>query len=302
MESLANFLRKHAAQLLPGDAEAITAAAASYEREGNPPSIAAELAVLEVLKDEQGNLRGIVDQVEAANGPVPDWVAPAMTDRPAPVPRAAAPDVLPPVAPPTVTAPARPPSGNKIFTDEAYAKAREVILRKLRGTLNTGFDPELAIDGFTAAGYHVENGARKFADYARAMVADFGDIIRPHLKGWYASILLSPVTAEFQDEMTPMAEVLTARFPMKQIVEVNQGPMRFRPWMDQTREHWKEFRPKGVAEMQANGTLERNLYAACEATSKQMDQLMDAGMDWHQAWELTRELFLFLPEETKTYY
>ncbi|MGD0110229.1 MAG: hypothetical protein ABSC06_40400 [Rhodopila sp.] len=46
----------------------------------------------------------------------------------------------------------------------------------------------MALDGLTLAGYHIEAGARKFADYARAMIDDLGDAARPHLAQWYTSV------------------------------------------------------------------------------------------------------------------
>ncbi len=75
---------------------------------------------------------------------------------------------------------------NKIFTKDAAARAREVLRAKLSGTqLNAGFDPEIASAGLTLAGYHIEAGAHKFADFAREMVADLGEAIRPYLRGFY---------------------------------------------------------------------------------------------------------------------
>ena len=77
------------------------------------------------------------------------------------------------------------PSGNKIITDEKYAELRRRMLAKLNGQMNMGFDPEIFAIGSQMAIYHIEKGARKFADYAKAMITDLSDIIRPYLKSFY---------------------------------------------------------------------------------------------------------------------
>lgn len=76
---------------------------------------------------------------------------------------------------------------NKVFTEDAATKARERLKKKLN-RLNTGLDPEMMHDAITLAGYHIEGGARKFADFTKAMVNDLGEAIRPYLKSLYLSV------------------------------------------------------------------------------------------------------------------
>lgn len=123
---------------------------------------------------------------------------------------------MPPPAPEPAPAPrSRPaPTANKIFTEDAAAKARERLRRKL-GQLNTGLDPEVMQAGITLAGYHIEAGARKFAAYAEAMLADLGDAVRPYLKSWYLAVKFDPRAAEFAGEMTATAEVEAANVDTK---------------------------------------------------------------------------------------
>jgi hypothetical protein len=71
-------------------------------------------------------------------------------------------------------------ANNKTFTADAAAAARERLRAKLN-QLNAGFDPEIMLDGLTLAGFHIEAGARSFADYAKAMLSDLGDQVRPFL-------------------------------------------------------------------------------------------------------------------------
>ncbi len=98
-------------------------------------------------------------------------------------------------------------SANTIFTDDAAAKARELLRKKLSGnTLNSGIDPELLQAGITLAGYHIEKGARTFAAYASAMLADLGEGARPYLKSWYAATVLDPRFSDIEG-MTPLAEL-----------------------------------------------------------------------------------------------
>lgn len=57
--------------------------------------------------------------------------------------------------------------------------------KKLLGQMNIGIDPEILAIGTEMAVYHLEKGSRKFAEYAKAMIVDLGDSIRPYLKAFY---------------------------------------------------------------------------------------------------------------------
>lgn len=101
------------------------------------------------------------------------------------------------------------PSGNKLVSDERYAELRERMKQKLRGQMNMGIDPEILAIGTEMAVYHIEKGARKFAEYAKAMIADLGDAIRPYLKSFYngARDLPEMQSEGLTSEMTPYDEV-----------------------------------------------------------------------------------------------
>lgn len=77
------------------------------------------------------------------------------------------------------------PSGNKLVTDSRYEELKERMRKKLGGQMNIGIDPEILTIGIEMAVYHIEKGTRKFADYAKAMINDLGDAIRPYLKAFY---------------------------------------------------------------------------------------------------------------------
>ncbi|MES2415078.1 MAG: PLxRFG domain-containing protein [Pseudomonadota bacterium] len=101
-------------------------------------------------------------------------------------------------------APAKPAvASNTVFTEDAATKARAVLKAKLSGTLNSGLDPELLQAGLTLAGYHIEKGARTFAAYAKAMIADLGDEVKPYLQSWYMGIKYDPRAAAFEGMDTP---------------------------------------------------------------------------------------------------
>ena len=72
-------------------------------------------------------------------------------------------------------------------------------------------------------------------------------------------------------------------------------------------EHWREFRPKMVAEMEAKGTLEEMLL---EAERKTKDEMYDLTLQFQkqglspqqahqQAWEMVRERYILLAPETE---
>jgi hypothetical protein len=79
---------------------------------------------------------------------------------------------------------------------------REVITQMTQPTrsplVETSSAPSLAADlefqkyGLFLAGFHIGAGARRFADYARAMLADLGEGIRPFLKSFYNGVRYYP--------------------------------------------------------------------------------------------------------------
>lgn len=105
-------------------------------------------------------------------------------------------------------------SENKIFTENAYEEARRRMHERLN-RLNTGLDPEMLSDGLIMAGYHVEKGARKFAEFAREMIREFGDKIRPYLKSFYNGLRDLPEAVELSKEMDDYGTV--AQFDVNNI-------------------------------------------------------------------------------------
>ena len=75
-------------------------------------------------------------------------------------------------------------AGNKLFTADKVAAARARMKSKL-GRLNSGIDPEMLVDGMTIAGAYIESGVRNFTQYARAMIEDLGDGVKPYLLSFW---------------------------------------------------------------------------------------------------------------------
>ena len=102
-------------------------------------------------------------------------------------------------------------ANNKLVSRDRYEELKKRMRRKLGGQLNMGIDPEILAIGTEMAAYHIEAGARKFADYATHMIADLGDAIRPYLKSFYNGARDLPEVQEsgLAGEMTPYEEVRT---------------------------------------------------------------------------------------------
>lgn len=101
------------------------------------------------------------------------------------------------------------PSGNVLVTDEQYEELKKRMRMKLRGQLNMGLDPQIMEIGSMMAVYHIERGARKFTEYAKRMIEDMGDDIRPYLKVFYNSArdLSKAFDYGLDKEMNSYAEV-----------------------------------------------------------------------------------------------
>lgn len=100
-------------------------------------------------------------------------------------------------------------ASNKIVSQSRYEELKRRMQEKLGGQMNMGIDPEILAIGTEMAVYHIEAGARKFADFCKNMVADLGDAIRPYLKSFYNAVRDLPEVEEagYLDELTPYEEV-----------------------------------------------------------------------------------------------
>ena len=73
--------------------------------------------------------------------------------------------------------------------------------------------------------------------------------------------------------------------------------MQHANWISQARSHWQEHLPLMYARLKKAGTLEQALTDAADATAAAMRALTAQGVPQQDAWEQTRETYLFPPEE-----
>lgn len=62
-------------------------------------------------------------------------------------------------------------------------------------------------------------------------------------------------------------------------------------------EHWKEFRPTMYRSLKEAGTLEKEALRAVDRTMDELYQMTSRGVPYHQAWEMLKERYMYLPEE-----
>lgn len=168
-------------------------------------------------------------------------------------------------------------SGNTLVTDDEYEELKKRMRMKLRGQLNMGIDPEILEIGISMAVYHIERGARKFTEYAKAMIDDMGDDIRPYLKSFYNGVrdLPEAIKAELDKDMSSYEEVASidvANFdkPSKDIMEQaaqiaaeteveKQAEVAQKKLVDERNARRtmdkKSFRPATEADVEGNGMV-----------------------------------------------
>ena len=202
------------------------------------------------------------------------------------------------------------PSGNRLVTDERYAELRERMRKKLGGQMNIGIDPEILAIGTEMAVYHLEKGARKFTEYARAMIADLGDAIRPYLKAFYngARNLPEVESSEIAADMSSYDEVQTidvANFDKPGIdalataetvareAEVEQEVEIAQERIKKTRSAKKETKKKSVTLQEQTGGLFDDLFTE---TNK-----ADAEMHRKFAMTVKADMLAALDNDTKPY-
>lgn len=96
-------------------------------------------------------------------------------------------------------------SQNKLVSTARYEELRKRMRAKLNN-LNAGYDPEIMAIGAEMAAYHIEAGARTFIEFAKRMITDMGDDIRPYLKSIYSSARHFPGMEAYKKAMTPESE------------------------------------------------------------------------------------------------
>lgn len=74
-------------------------------------------------------------------------------------------------------------------------------------------------------------------------------------------------------------------------------PLKLSGWAQQAKKHWKTYRPKMYRQLQRSGRLNETLQQAAENTGEALADCIEKGMKYDQAWELVREMWLFLPSE-----
>ena len=104
---------------------------------------------------------------------------------------------------------------NKVFTQDKFDKDIDFIKDFFNkppnlGQVNSGLgglDPDMFAAVFRVAGYHVEGGARAFAQFSKAMVDSLGDGIKPYLKMLYGMMRDNPDLDIGNDELSTPAEI-----------------------------------------------------------------------------------------------
>lgn len=73
--------------------------------------------------------------------------------------------------------------------------------------------------------------------------------------------------------------------------------MNLNHWISQARDHWKQHQPTLFAQLKAKNQLGNALREAAEKTYQEVSELEAQGFSEHEAFEMTREKYLFPPEE-----
>jgi N12 class adenine-specific DNA methylase len=113
---------------------------------------------------------------------------------------------LPAPAPQPAAKPVNWGTQNTVITKDRYEQLKAQWKAKT-GQVNAGFDPEMAGIAMQMAAYHVEAGARRFGEFARAAVADLGESIRPYLRSAYLAARNMPGMEALRGEMDKAADV-----------------------------------------------------------------------------------------------
>lgn len=98
-----------------------------------------------------------------------------------------------------------------LVSDARMEELKARLRRKLNGQFNMGIDPETLAIGLELTAGYIDRGIKSFADFAKVMVDDLGDVVRPYLKAFYNGARDMPEIVEngLAADMTPYEEVRT---------------------------------------------------------------------------------------------
>lgn len=114
-----------------------------------------------------------------------------------------------------------------LVSEQRYAELKERMRRKL-GNLNSGFDPELIAISTEIAVYHIERGAVKFTDFARKLIDELGQAVKPMLKSMYSSARYYPG----YDSSNMDNDDFVSKFDLESINEVSNDDTQGSPVME----------------------------------------------------------------------
>lgn len=165
-----------------------------------------------------------------------------------------------------------------LVSDERMTELKERLRKKLGGQMNIGIDPEILAIGLEIAVGHLDRGVKTFTDFAKVMISDLGDVIRPYLKAFYNGARELPEVVEngLASDMTSYdevqsfdvanfdkqgidafatAETVTREAEVAQEVEVAQERIK------KTRSAKKETKKKSATSQEQTGGLFDDLFA-----------------------------------------
>lgn len=160
--------------------------------------------------------------------------------------------------------PEEKPTGKSKWVDEEDAEEFASLRAQLRETvgsqLNAGVDPKIILLGGRMSYLIMKHGVRQFGEYAKAMIEEVGDAIRPHLQGLYEFARLSPEVKEstWANELTPHDEVI--KFDIDNFDKIDTTPeiQKTEPKAEKAEEKEPESQKKNVSSEQEKLKTEKN--------------------------------------------
>jgi hypothetical protein len=190
------------------------------ERHTLPPPIPDKLEMPAITAAED-----IVEHTQPEEQHTPAPAMPGTPETPAPT---AAEDMAEKNRQETPAAPPAYGQTNTVISSARYEQLKQQLRNKFR-QLNSGFDPEIFTLGVQMAIYHIEAGARKFADFAARMIADLGEAVRPYLPAFYEGARRLPDMQSYvsgmdaADTVTQWMDETTLSIPATPAMEETPG-------------------------------------------------------------------------------
>lgn len=162
---------------------------------------------------------------------------------------------------------------------ERFAELKRLMLAKLGGQVNFGVDPEIFMLGVEMSYLVIKHGARQFVPYAKVMLEELGEAVRPYLRVIYSGTRYFDGMEPYRDEMTPSDELdkidvsaIGKEPTMMEIIDTAAKEQEAKQQIGDVEQKVKAMKPKTPSRRKKDSPVQGDLFGDAAAGQNQSEQ------------------------------